>query len=197
MQVKLLRVLQEKEFEPLGAISAVQTDVRVIAATKNVLSEMVNDGTFRDDLFFRLNVVKLELPLLRERRDDIPILVEHFIEKFNHKMRRRIESVSGNVLQLLMQYDFPGNIRELENIIEHAFVMCRGEIIQLHHLPIEFSQRKPTNPLNQQEPMPLQAAEQHLLREVLEKHDWNKVATAKELGVHRATLYRKMKKHGL
>ncbi len=196
-QVKLLRVLQEREFEPLGATAPMKADVRVIAATKDDLFALVEKREFRDDLYFRLNVVKLTLPALKERRDDIPLLVDHFIDKFNRKMGRLIQRVSDDVLGLLMRFDYPGNVRHLENIIEHAFVMCRGEDIQLQHLPPELSEGQ----LNPQElaaeASPLEAAEQQTLLNTLEKHAWNKVETARELGLHRATLYRKMKKYGL
>jgi PAS domain S-box-containing protein len=197
MQVKLLRVLQEREFEPLGSTVAVKADVRVIAAAKDDLSELVAKGVFRDDLYFRLNVVRLALPSLKERREDIPLLVDHIIEKFNRKMGRLIEHVADDVLTVLMSYDYPGNVRELENIIEHAFVMCRGEKIQLQHLPPEFSQSNFTSPKAARESTLLQDAERKTLLTVLEKHSWNKIETAKELGIHRATLYRKMQKYGL
>jgi PAS domain S-box-containing protein len=197
MQVKLLRVLQEREFEPLGATSPVKADVRVIAATKEDLATLVEKGVFRDDLYFRLNVVKLALPSLRERRDDIPLLVDHFIEKFNRKMGRLIRNVSDDVLSLLMLFDFPGNVRQLENFIEHAFVMCRGEEIQLQHLPPELSRHQLNFHENPHIESPFQDAEHRTILEVLRRYNWNKIETARELGVHRATLYRKMKKYGL
>lgn len=196
-QVKLLRVLQEKEFMPLGATAPVKADVRVISATKEDLSTLVKKGTFRDDLFFRLNVVKLVLPPLKERRDDIILLIEHFIYKFNHKMSRMINSVSDRVVEVLINYDFPGNVRELENIIEHAFVMCRGKQIQLRHLPPEFSQSNSNSPKSSRKFTPFQYAERQKLLETLEKHNWSKVETAKELNLHRATVYRKIRKYGL
>jgi len=197
MQVKLLRVLQEKEFEPLGAIAPQKADVRVISATKDDLSVLIKKGTFRDDLYFRINVVKLLLPPLKERREDIPLLIDYFIEKHNRKMGYMVESISDEVLSALMHYDFPGNVRELENIIEHAFVMCQGAEIQLSHLPPELLEREKEFKEFSEEFTPLQDAERRKLLEALEKHDRNKVETAKELGMHRATLYRKMKKYGL
>jgi PAS domain S-box-containing protein len=197
MQVKLLRVLQEREFEPLGATAPAKADVRVLAATRENLSALVEKGTFRDDLFFRLNVVKLVLPPLKERREDIPLLIEYFIERFNRKMDRAIDGVSDEVIERLMHYDFPGNVRELENIIEHAFVMCRGEKIQLQHLPPEISQNKSNTRRSTLKTTPLQDAEREKILQALGKHHWNKIETAKELGVHRATLYRKMEKYDL
>jgi PAS domain S-box-containing protein len=197
MQVKLLRVLQEREFEPLGSTAPVKTNVRVISATKDDLSVLVQKGTFRDDLYFRINVVKLVLPPLKERREDIPLLIDHFIEKYNHKMGRPIELISDNALGVLLHYDFPGNVRELENIIEHAFVMCQGEVIQLSHLPPEISHRSTRHQKFSDKITPLQSAERQKLLEALEKHNRNKIRTANELGMHRATLYRKMKKYGI
>ncbi len=194
-QVKLLRVLQEREFEPLGAIAPVKADVRVLAATKENLSKLVGNGTFRDDLYFRVNVVKIDLPPLRERREDIPLLVEHFIAKLNGKMGRTIQYISDQALSVLMHYGFPGNIRELQNIIEHAFVMCRGNEIQPQHLPQELSYVNSHS--NSIDGEPLQNAERRALLEALDKHGWNKIKTSAELGIHRATLYRKMKKFDL
>ncbi|MBN1467050.1 sigma 54-interacting transcriptional regulator [candidate division KSB1 bacterium] len=199
MQVKLLRVLQEKEFEPLGAAAPVKTDVRIIAAAKQDLSVLVENGTFRDDLYFRLNVVKLTLPPLRERREDIPLLIDHFVDKFNRKTARMINGISKDALQLLIKHDFPGNVRELENIIEHAFVMCRGQEIQLHHLPSEISPIAPHSPPSPSAPQlpPLEDAERSRILEALNNHNWHKVETARELGIHRATLYRKLVKYAL
>ncbi|KAA3609231.1 MAG: PAS domain S-box protein [Calditrichaeota bacterium] len=197
MQVKLLRVLQEREYEPLGATAPVKADVRIISATKDNLTTLVEQGVFRDDLYFRLNVVKLLLPPLKERRDDIPLLIEHFIERFNRKMVRTIDGVSDEVLGILMHHNFPGNIRELENIIEHAFVMCREQVIQIQHLPPEISQKKQIIKSSLGNSSPLQDVERVKLLETLKKHNWNKVETAHELGVHRATLYRKIEKYGL
>ncbi|MCG3156409.1 MAG: Anaerobic nitric oxide reductase transcription regulator NorR [bacterium] len=197
MQVKLLRVLQEREFEPLGATVPIKAEVRVIAATKDDLAALVEQGDFRDDLYFRLNVVKLQLPALAERRDDIPLLINHFIDKFNRKMGRNLARVSDEVLGVLLQYAFPGNVRELENIIEHAFVMCRGEEIQLQHLPPEFSLAKSAVHAPAPAPQPLQDAERQTILTALQKHNWNKVETAKALGLHRTTLWRKMKEYRL
>jgi len=199
LQVKLLRVLQEKEFEPLGATAPVKSDVRIIAATKEELIKLVKKNTFRDDLFYRLNVVKINLPPLVKRREDIPLLVNHFINRFNKRMGRSIESVSPDVLELLMQYDYPGNVRELENIIEHSVVMCQDIEIQMKHLPpelqinhISISEQNSDKSLP-----PFQEAERKLIRDVLEKNKGSKIKAAEELKLHRATLYRKMKRYGL
>jgi transcriptional regulator with PAS, ATPase and Fis domain len=196
-QVKLLRVLQDKAFQPLGGTVPVKADARVVAASKENVSVLVEKGTFRDDLYFRLNVVRVVLPPLVERRDDIPLLVNHFVEKFNRKMDRSIAGVSDEVLELLMKYDFPGNVRELENIIEHAFVMCREEEIKLQHLPPEFLQpdRKNSEPAHPQSL--LDDAERQAILAALGRHNWNKAQTANDLNLHRTSLWRKMKKYGL
>ena len=197
-QVKLLRVLQEKEFEPLGATAPIKANVRVIAATKENLVKLIEKGTFRDDLYYRLNVVKIELPPLVKRRDDIPILINHFIDKFNKRMGKSVEDVSKDVMNILMQHDYPGNVRELENIIEHACVMCQGTRIRTAHLPPEFNQRSEKLIVDEEvDRHPLQSFEKQLLQETLEKHNGNKILTAEELGLHRSTLWRKMKKYDL
>ena len=197
-QVKLLRVLQEKEFEPLGATAPVKADVRVIAATKEDLINLIKKEKFRDDLFYRLNVVKIELPPLIKRRDDIPVLISHFIDKFNKRMGKEIEDVSKDVMNILMEYDYPGNVRELENIIEHASVMCQSTRIRTSHLPPELTPKKQKMIIEEKESHPpIQAFEKQLIQETLEKHNGNKILAAKDLGLHRSTLWRKMKKYGL
>lgn len=195
-QVKLLRVLQEREFQPLGATTATKADVRVIATTKENLARLVKAGAFRDDLFFRLNVVKLELPPLADRRDDIPLLVHHFIEKFNRTMDRDVTGVDNEVMEILMRYDFPGNVRELENSIEHAFVMCRDQVIQVRHLPPELHQVRKSS-TSQHLETPLNGLERQAIIAALKQHNGNKVEAAKSLHLHRTSLWRKMKKHGL
>ena len=199
VQVKLLRVLQEREFEPLGGTTPVKADVRVIAATKEDLSKLVKKNEFRDDLFYRLNVVKIYLPPLMRRREDIPLLVNYFIERFNRRMGKSISSIASEVIEVLMQYDYPGNVRELENIIEHCCVMCQANEIQLKHLPPELPVKgkevfieKSTGSLP-----PFQEAERKLILSTLEKFNWSKSKTSEELNLHRATLYRKMKKYKL
>ena len=199
LQVKLLRVLQEKEFEPLGATSPRKTDVRVIAATNQDLSKLISEGKFRDDLFYRLNVVKIDLPPLSQRREDIPLLIDAFIQKFNAKMGKQITGMSDEALRLLLKYDYPGNVRELENIIEHAFVLCRGERIDFDCLPKEITEGQkgdyPSMPL--QEETPFEKAETEVIEKILKKYDGNRIKTAQELGIDRTTLWRKIKKYGL
>ena len=197
-QVKLLRVLQEKEFEPLGTTTPVKADVRIIAATKENLFNLIKKEKFRDDLYYRLNVVKIELPPLVKRRDDIPILISHFIDKFNRKMGKVIENVSKDVMNILMEYDYLGNVRELENIIEHASVMCQGTRIKTFHLPPELTPKKQKMIIDEKESYPpIQTFEKQLIQETLAKHNGNKILAAKDLGLHRSTLWRKMRKYGL
>lgn len=199
LQVKLLRVLQENEYEPLGATATVKADVRIVAATNRTLTELVARGTFRQDLFYRLNVVKLMLPPLSSRREDIPILIEHFILKFNAMKHKDIETISENTLDILMKHDYPGNIRELENIIEYAFVLCHGIIIEPHHLPQELLDTVNMGDIKSTKPAgaPLRQAEAITILEILRKHGGNRVKTAADLGINKTTLWRKMKKHGI
>lgn len=196
-QVKLLRVLQEKEYEPLGSVAPVKSDVRIISATKDNLVDLIKENKFRNDLFFRLNVMKIELPPLTERRDDIPLLINKFIDKFNHRMGKSVLSISNNALNLLMKYKYTGNVRELENIIEHAMVMCNTEEILIEHLPVEFLEDEINLPNKILPEEPLQKTECQAILESLTKHDWNKSKVAEELKVHRSTLWRKMKRHGM
>jgi PAS domain S-box-containing protein len=193
MQVRLLRVLQERTFEPLGANEPVQADVRVLAATNRDLKQMVADGTFRLDLYYRLNVVRLELPALRERAEDIPLLAEHFVDRLNRLQGRHVAGLSDEALAILAKHRFPGNVRELENIIERAFVMCGSGPIEVEHLPEELH----TETAVPQTGSPLDRAEAEALASALHRLHGNRAAVAQELGIHRATLYRKMRQHGL
>jgi len=198
LQVKLLRFLQEREYEPLGAVRTVKADVRVIAATNKNLAKRVEEGSFREDLYYRLNVVKIELPPLGRRREDIPLLVEHFLERFSLKMNKRIGSVSPEVMDLLLHYPFPGNIRELENALEHAFVLCQSPQIKLEHLPeemVEKAKERKSSETNTN--TPLEAAEKQALQRALESVGGNRKRAAKNLGISYVTLWRKMKKLSL
>jgi PAS domain S-box-containing protein len=198
LQVKLLRVLQEREYEPLGSISPRKTDVRIIAATNKDISKLVNEGKFRDDLFYRLNVVKIDLPSLSQRREDIPLLVDAFIQKFNAKMGKQIVGVSDQALRLMLKHDYPGNVRELENIIEHAFVLCKGDRIDLDCLPkelIEGQEEMPPSPPLKEETL-FRRAEAEIVEQTLKKYGGNRAKTAQALGIDRTTLWRKMKKYG-
>lgn len=195
LQVRLLRVLQEKTYEPLGGTEPVCSDARIVTATNQHLRDKVQEGTFREDLYYRLNVLRLELPPLRERRSDIPLLVDHFRRRLNAETGKAIEHVDDLVMAVLMRQDFPGNIREIENIMQHAFVLCKEPIIQLAHLPKEFvvdaDQSQARNPLS------LQELERVAIREALLDSGNNRTAAAKRLGIDPSTLYRKMKRYGI
>jgi len=197
MQVRLLRVLQEGTYEPLGASSSVNADVRVITATNKKLDELVEQGQFRDDLYYRINVMKLDLPPLRDRKDDIPLLINHFISRFNHLRDKHISCVTDEVLAILLAYDYPGNVRELENIIEHCFVLCQGEIIEKKHLPGSICPSSSVEKLKTGEIKTLKQMEILLIFEALRRNKGNQTATAKELGINKSTLFRKLKAHNI
>jgi PAS domain S-box-containing protein len=192
MQVRLLRVLQDRVVEPLGSVEPVKVDVRVVAATNKDLVRLVREGRFRDDLYYRIRVIHLEIPKLRQRREDIPLLVDHLVAKFTHLQGKEILGVSDEVMGRLMEYEYPGNVRELENIIEQAFVLCRGGWIELHHLPPEL---RPYGAIGagQSRPTSLKAMEKHLIGETLRRVHGNRGRAARELGIDPSTLYRKIK----
>jgi len=191
--------LQEREYEPLGSATPRKTDVRIVAATNRDLSKLINEGRFREDLYYRLNVVKIELPPLSQRREDIPFLIDAFIQKFNAKMGKQITGVSDQVLRLLLNHDFPGNVRELENIVEHAFVICGGSRIEVDCLPTDLTgkQEETDSSLSIKEDHPFEKAEAEIVKRTLEKSRGNRVKAAQELGISRATLWRKIKRYGL
>ena len=194
-QVKLLRVLQEKEYEPLGSIKTLKADVRIMAATNRNLAGQVRNGKFRQDLYYRLNVVRIELPTLAHRREDMPLLIDHFIGVFNLKRNKKITGVSDDVMDFLMRYPFPGNVRELENIIEHAFVLCHENVIGIKHLPQEIIEASTgMKPLPKDDISPLNVAEKTAIEETLRKHPGARAAAARDLGISTVTLWRKMKK---
>lgn len=197
VQVRLLRVLQERTYEPLGAVSSVKADIRVITATNKKLDELVKQSQFREDLYYRINVMKLELPLLRDRKDDIPLLVNHFIGRFNRLRSKNISCVTDEVLAILLAYDYPGNVRELENIIEHCFVLCQGEIIEKKHLPASVCPFSSVDKVNTGEITTLKQMEILLIIEALRRNKGNQTATAKELGINKSTLFRKLKAHDI
>ena len=197
MQARLLRVLQEHEYEPLGGVEPVSSDVRVVAATHRDLAEMVNRGTFREDLYYRINVMRLELPSLDERREDIPLLIDHFVDRFNRLQEKSVVGVSDEVLGLLMNHDFPGNARELENIIEHAFVLGRGSMIEIQHLPPELVRERGAAELASVPGMSLRSLESLHITDALRRNHGNRKAAAKELGINPSTLYRKMRDLGI
>jgi PAS domain S-box-containing protein len=196
-QVRLLRVLQDKKFQPLGGIQPIKADVRIIAATNQDLTTLVKKGNFRHDLYYRINVVNLSLPPLRERKEDIPMLVEHFISRMNYLHGKSVGGISQEALALLMFHHYPGNIRELENIIEHAFVLCPAGKIKLSCLP-ENLQTLYIDPKRQLKPNNvLKSTEARVIMEVLKRNNFNRSAAARELDIHKSTLYRKIKRLGI
>ena len=199
LQVKLLRVLQEREYEPLGATASVKADVRVIAATNKPLAEQLARGAIREDLYYRLNVVRIALPSLAERREDIPLLVNHFIALFNAEQGRRVDGISEEALAVIMRHSFPGNVRELRNIIEHAMVLCRGERIEVQCLPAELRRGVAceTPPPLAAARGPLESAEAASILSTLREHGGHRARTAAALGIDTSTLWRKMKKFGI
>lgn len=191
-QVRLLRVLEQKVYEPLGSTEPVKTNARVITATHRNLAERVAEGKFREDLFYRINVFKLSLPRLSERREDIPVLIDHFVERFSQFTGKHILGVSRETMAAFMFHDWPGNVRELENAIEHAFVLCQGELIHLRHLPLNLvpKDRSIVMPTG----LSLKEIEKRAIQESLQRHEWKMGPTAQELGIDRNTLRRKMKR---
>ncbi|WP_457553394.1 sigma-54 interaction domain-containing protein [Desulfobacula sp.] len=194
-QVSLLRVLQEHEFTPLGALGQEKTNIRIIAATNRNLSLLVSENKFRQDLYYRINVIRLFLPPLRQRMEDIPLLVEQFIQKMNIRQGKFIQGTDKKVLQTFMSHEFPGNIRELENIIEHAFVLCSQGYIKLNHLPGFLSEPVQTN--GEKNSDPVKSAQINLIRDALARNNYNRSAAAKDMGIHKSTLFRKIKKLGM
>ena len=192
IQVKLLRVLQDKQFERVGENSPRKADIRIIAATNRDLKQRMVDGKFREDLFYRLNVIKMVLPPLRQHKEDIPLLLSHFVETFNEKFDKAIEGVSGDVMEEFMRYDWPGNVRELEHAVEHAAIICRGNIITLEHLPEDIQADAPSS-----YPVKYGVNEHESIVKALEKAKWSKSVAARALGISRATLYRKIKEYNI
>ena len=196
LQVRLLRVLQERTYEPLGATAPVIADVRVVAATNKDLTELVEKGLFRQDLYYRINVIRLTIPPLRERMEDIPLLVDHLIGRFNRLRGKSIAGVSSEVLTILMDHQFPGNVRELENIIEHAFVLCKNAFVMAEHLP-QYLRLKGEKMVVSSGASSIREIEARFIQNALRRPNWNRSATAKELGMHKTTLWRKMKRLGI
>ena len=194
-QVSLLRVLQEHEYTPLGGLEKEKTDVRIIAATNRNLAKMVEENEFRQDLFYRINVICLSLPPLRHRMEDIPLLVDRFISKMNLRQGKSIQGIDQTVLSAFMAHDFPGNIRELENIIEHAFVLCTEEYIKCAHLPGFISQKSFGAPEGGDDPV--KVAQIKLITDALARNNYNRNAAARDLGIHKSTLFKQIKKLGI
>ncbi|MBN2489485.1 MAG: sigma 54-interacting transcriptional regulator [Planctomycetes bacterium] len=197
LQVRLLRVLQERQFEPLGATRTETADVRIIAATHRDLATLVESGAFRQDLYYRIKVMTIELPPLRRRREDIPLLVQHFIGVFNAVQGKQVTGVSPDVLGVLTAHDYPGNVRELQNLIEHAFVLVGEGQIELEHLPRELVPVAPRRLRGRNLVEATSALEVQAIREALERHGGNRMAAARELGMHKSTLFRKVRRLGI
>jgi len=197
LQVRLLRFLEERTYEPLGGTQSVQADVRVVAATHRDLAALVKDGAFRQDLFYRINVVQVELPPLRQRKADIPLLVERFVGHLNRLRGRSVPGVSRDTLAILMAHNYPGNIRELENVIEHAFVLCGEGPIEPSHLPDDLMARAPPKARRTDLRGSVRAAEAQSILDALKRNHFNRLAAARELGMHKTTLFRKVKALGL
>ncbi|MFH1687921.1 MAG: sigma 54-interacting transcriptional regulator [bacterium] len=194
LQVRLLRVIQERTYEPLGAVKPVHSDVHIVAASNKDLGELVKSGQFREDLYYRINVIRIKLPPLRDRKEDIPLLVDHFIRRFNSLKKKLITDISPDAMAVLASHDYPGNIRELENIIEHAFVLCRGNTIITNTLPENVGAQGMSSAFK---PTSMDDVEASYISEVLARHDWNRKESAKELGMHKTTLWRKMRRLGI
>jgi PAS domain S-box-containing protein len=194
LQTRLLRVLQERVVDPVGGTRPVKVDVRVIAATNRSLGELVGAGRFRRDLYYRIHVIKISVPPLRDRREDVPLLIDSFLARLNREGRREIEGVSPEVMEILLGHDFPGNVRELQNVLEHAAALCRNGVVRVEHLPVELrrNRARPTAA-----PDPVVALQRSLVLSALERHHGNRRATARELGVHPTTLWRRAQKLGI
>jgi transcriptional regulator with PAS, ATPase and Fis domain len=194
IQLKLLRVLQEKEFDRVGESNPRKVDVRVLASTNRNLKEAIETGKFREDLYYRLNVIQINLPPLRERYEDIPLLINHFCEVFQNGFDKKISAVSVEVLQAFMNYPWPGNVRELEHAIERAFVLCRDQTIQLEHIPTEIRDYTPAY-ISKRLPEDSNNDNPEAIRKALERTDWNISKAARLLGISRWTLYRRFQKY--
>ncbi|RKY40177.1 MAG: sigma-54-dependent Fis family transcriptional regulator [Candidatus Omnitrophota bacterium] len=203
LQVKLLRVLQEGEFERVGDTKTIKVDVRVIAATNQDLKKLIKGGLFREDLYYRLNVIPINVPPLRERKDDIPLLVEHFLKKSSQKLKGRVvKDVSPQVMELFFAYDWPGNIRELENIIERAVILCKGEKIEIEDLPEFFMELREEKGYDEKKGTfflkeVVKGSEKEIIERVLKECGGNRKKAAQLLGINRTTLYNKLKAYGI
>lgn len=200
VQVKLLRVLENRQFERVGGTKSITLNARIISATHRNLEEKILKGEFREDLFYRINVINIHLPSLSERKDDIPSLVNYFMDQFKRKFKKDIHHISPNALKIIMDYKWPGNIRELENVIEHAFVVCNSDVIRMEHLPERLQntiEELKSEENNSEDQTPFENAERNLIENTLIKFNGSRSKTASALGINKATLWRKMKKFNL
>jgi len=194
LQVRLLRVLQERTYEPLGGTRSETADARIIVATNRDLAERIRTGEFREDLYYRVNVIRVELPPLRQRKEDITILAEQFIERFNRLQQKSVKGLKPEALSLLMAHEWPGNVRELENAIERAFILCKEGFIGIEHLPAELLARAPARSGDAGIKLARELLEAQAIRSALERNGYNRLAAARELGIHKSTLFRLMKR---
>jgi PAS domain S-box-containing protein len=199
VQTKLLRVLETREFERVGGTKSIKMDARIIAATNKNLNEEILTGRFRKDLFYRINIINIHLPPLRERKDDLPLLVNHFIDHFNEIFGKTVRQFSSSAYGLITEYEWPGNIRELENVIEHCFILCNSDIIQIEHLPksLRESKTKSAEKNSIQIKLNMMETEKEIILSALERNKWNRRQTAEDLKINPSTLWRKMKKLGI
>jgi PAS domain S-box-containing protein len=196
LQVRLLRVLEERAYTPLGASSSIKADVRLVTAAREDLGQLVAAGSFRQDLYYRINVIKFRMPNLAERKEDIAALAQHFIAGFNRLQNKRLEGLGGDTLAIFLAHDWPGNVRELENAIEHAFIVCSEGPIRPEHLPDHFHPEN-RGGAGADHGLSLKEQEKRLLLEALERNQWRRLATARELCIDKNTLRRKIKRFGL
>lgn len=196
IQQKLLRVLQEKEIERVGDSKPIKVDVRILAAANRDLKQLVANGSFREDLYYRIKVVEMKMPALRDRREDIPLLVDFFLEEFRVELNKRIDGVSSDVMELFLNYGWPGNVRELQHVVEHGSILCRHTTITLGDLPDDFGEIRPAGPRSPLPPEALPVDAETLLK-VLRDNKWNKTEAARMLGISRQTLYRKLRESGI
>jgi len=204
MQAKLLKVVDEKRFERVGGSKTINVDVRIISASNKDLEKEVKNNTFREDLYYRLNVIPILAPPLRDRVEDIPFLIEHFIEKLNTKAKKEVKGVTSEVLDLFSRYLWPGNVRELENALEYAFIQCKGNYIDIQHLPPacrllneKIANAALANPTSLSDENSSKPLDLNRLLKTLEECRWNKIEASKRLNMSRTTLWRIMKKYGL
>jgi transcriptional regulator with PAS, ATPase and Fis domain len=193
-QLLLLRVLQERKFERVGGEDTLKVDVRVVAATNRNLNQEMMEGRFREDLYYRLNVIPITVPPLRERKDDVPLLAKHFLEVYSNANSKHIRDFSEEVMQIFLDYDWPGNVRELQNVVEHAVILAKGGVITEIDLPHNLKEAFPRNELDISS---LKDTERNLILKVLSETKGNKYQAAKKLRITRSTLYGKLKKHGI
>jgi transcriptional regulator with PAS, ATPase and Fis domain len=201
LQAKLLRVLEDKEFYRLGSRHTIKVDVRIISATNRNLAKLVEKRLFREDLYYRLNVFRIALPELKDRKVDLPILIGHILRRLSAARGVRLPEVSEKVMEILLNYTYPGNVRELENILEHALIICQNETIKLRHLPeylqVLTSTHKSQPPRSIEHIDVTEKKECDKIIAMLERYNWHRSKTAMALGMDRSTLWRKIKKYGI